>query len=334
MIAETSAEEVVLPGLSAGSPLSDAKLNLQKTVFPLGFPVEIFSNSVEVLDAAADSWGHSTGRVSNPACRLHVRVSRSDRPTNPQPPTYRSQEGFLAIVADAENFAMCDLGKGFAFICLTSTAIKDRAFVRYFFLEAAVMCLLSALRVTAVHAACVEFAGRGFLFCGKSGAGKSSLAFACARSGWTYISDDASYVVQNRSDRLVLGNSRQIRFRPSASALFPELERIGITPRAAGKPSIEVPISSLRNDISTATESKIDYVISLNRDSFGTPELVSVSKDAVREKLEFALFGTPEMQVNQATTLDHLLGAKVFELRYRDLNWAKTRLESLAQERQ
>jgi hypothetical protein len=44
------------------------------------------------------------------------------------------------------------------------------------------------------------------------------------------------------------------------------------------------------------------------------------------------LYGLPETRAAQFAAIDRLLTAEVFELRYRDLDWAVQRLESLARE--
>jgi hypothetical protein len=265
---------------------------------------------------------------------LEVGVSHETSGAFPNPPVCRSQDNLLALISDADNFAICDLDKAFAFSWLTPVTARNKNFIRYFFLDAVAMCLLSSSYVTAIHAACVRRAEYGFLLCGDSGAGKSSLAFACARAGWTYVSDDASYILQKTSDRIVVGNHRQIRFRPSASSLFPELEGIGITPRAAGKPSIEVPIESLKTDIVTSTSAKIDYVVFLNRQESSTQELIPFANDSARLKLLHSLYGTLEVQELQASALDSLLGStNIYELRYHDLHWAVSRLEALVTEK-
>jgi hypothetical protein len=169
------------------------------------------------------------------------------------------------------------------------------------------------------------------LLCGDSGAGKSSLSYACARAGWTYVSDDASSLLNHGLDRLVTGNCHQVRFRPSAAELFPEIRGLEITPRAAGKPSIELPTAFFPEMICAPT-AQVDFLVFLNRRAPGPPELVSYSKDAARHFMRQVLFGSAESLARQYAALERLLTAEVLELRYSDLNWAVQRLETLARE--
>src|SRR4029077_5099751 len=111
--------------------------------------------------------------------------------------------------------------------------------------------LLKSLYLTPLHAAFVSLAGRGVLLCGDAGAGKSSLAFACARSCWTFLSDDSGCLIRSGSDRLVVGNPYQMRFREAGIDLFPELRNRRATPRPTGELAIEIDTASMP-EITTA----------------------------------------------------------------------------------
>jgi hypothetical protein len=173
--------------------------------------------------------------------------------------------------------------------------------------------------------------GRGVLLCGDSGAGKSSLSYACARAGWTYVSDDSSYLINDSSDRLVTGNCHQVRFRPSAAELFPEVEGLEITPRAMGKPSIEIPIASIPH-LTAAQTARVDFMIFLNRSANGSPGLRPYRKEVARYFARQVLYGSPKSQAVQHQTIERLLTAEILELRYTDLDWAVDRLQRLLSE--
>ena len=130
----------------------------------------------------------------------------------------------MTAISDAENFAICDYTRNLAVCRLTENVAKRRPFVAYYYLKALVNYAFAQLYLTPVHAACVAWNGRGVLLCGESGAGKTTLAYACARKGWTYISDNESWLVRAAAGNLLVGDSRKIRFRPDAPTLFPELE--------------------------------------------------------------------------------------------------------------
>ena len=88
------------------------------------------------------------------------------------------------MVADADNFGVADFDNGRTRMVVSTAAVRYPLYLRQFFLECAAGGHIATLHVTPVHAGCVVLEGRGVLLCGDSGAGKSSLSYACARAGW------------------------------------------------------------------------------------------------------------------------------------------------------
>ena len=311
----------------------NVSLPLQETFHPLGFSLKIVTNSEEVLTAARVSWGHSQQRFHHPTIELRVNVEMNGSVTCPEAPKYRSQEHLLSIVADEQNYATCDLANGFAFAWITPGVIKNQLYLRYHFLEGIVLSLLACSYTVSLHAACIELNGCGILLCGDSGAGKTSLAFACARAGWTYVSDDACYLLRGQSDRFVIGNSHQVRFRPSAAELFPELKGYSITPRMAGKPSIEVSTDSFSDGLNTAFGARIEHVVFLNRQDTGSQELTLYPRDSALKKMNYTPYAVKGAEKSHTAAIENLLEACVLELRYHKLDWAVRRLEALVNEK-
>jgi hypothetical protein len=309
--------------------LCKVELPLRTIFYPLGFPFEIITNSLGVLDAAGQSWNHMKQRDDGPVLQLRIGVTPHGSGKCPPAPVVRGQGHLLSIVADAHNQAVCDLQAGSAFGWLTLDALDHPTYARYHFIEAVALILISSCYATPVHAACVSRYGRGMLLCGESGAGKSTLAYACARSGWTFTSDDACYLNHHSNELRVVGNSHQFRFRPSARSLFPELQGRGITPRAEGKPSIEIPSDELPG-IVTSDQALVHNVILLNRVPSVQAELRSLPREAGRRYFEQFFHLPGKAQELQAEALRTLSTVDVYELRYQDLQQAVACLDLLA----
>ena len=305
------------------------RLHYEAMYFPLGYPVRVLSNSPEVLAAAEQSWNpfHPVFHREPLEVLLDVKPDAGSDHTLPPAPTHMLKGSLALEVADVNNYIIADLKKGRAFGRVTETTARSSKYLRYHFLEAATFCMLAALRVAGIHAACVRVRGKGVLLCGDSGDGKSTLAFAGARTGWTYVTDDASYIPLDRGDRLVVGNCNQVRFRPSAAALFPELAGRPITPRAAGKPSIEVRMTEWPH-IATASATFVDHVVFLNRKCVDTEDLIPLRPSAVWPWFKQHLLSTESLPAQEAA-VSRLLGAGVSELRYRDSGWAIERINQL-----
>lgn len=301
--------------------------------FPLGFPIRILSNSTAVIRAADRSWKYFHRMFDHESLELRVAVKTGRRTGRvPQAPIHSQNDHLMIHFADAENYFVADLARGQAMCWVTEDTLDSTLYFRYHMLEAAALCMITTLRAVAVHGACVIARNKGILLCGDSGAGKSTLAYAGARAGWTYVTDDASYALLDRREPLVVGNCHQVRFRPSAAELFPEIRGYAITPRAAGKPSIEARTSQLPA-IRTTPVATIDQVIVLNRTDHADQELISLPKAKVLPWFIQYVMATSSSRETQEAAIARLLeSGGVFELRYHDLNWAIERINLLAED--
>lgn len=319
---------------TAGAALNDPLLQcfdlpLEKMLYPLGFPLELATNSGEVICAAQESWGSYSQVFSREPVRLRIAVAGGDPSAPPAPPAYRAREHLFTIVAGAENFATCDLRGGFGFAWLTEGAVADRGYARFYFLEGMAYSIITSLHLTALHAACVCLEDSGVLLCGASGAGKTSLAWACARHGFTFVSDDATSLVRGSPGRTVVGQPSQLRFRDSAGELFPEFRGLAARQGSHGRPSIEIRTHRFPA-IRTASSCRVDHLVFLKRVGEERPRLVPIPKAEARARLEAELpVLDPWSYERQIASLDELLDAGAYELNYGELPAAVDVLEAL-----
>ena len=310
--------------------LSDMELPLHQTFYPLGFAVEIMTNDPDVLVAANESFGHRRLCRGSVALQVRIGISEADSSKCPPEPTRREYNHLYSLVADGENQALLDLRTCANFVWLNKAALNHRLYFRYNFLEKVVYLLLGASVVTDIHAACVSKNGKGVLLCGDSGAGKTTLAYACARAGWTYTSDDTCYLINDAESPRVIGHSHRVRFRPEAKALFSELESRKVTPRMEGKPSIEVQFSDLPGlHISTSPEITVHAVVYLNRDSSENARLRALPAGTATLRFGRELFSAGEIREKHEARLQILSGVPSYELHYRELQDAMRELDRL-----
>jgi len=322
-------ESMTKPTPSNDPLLSNFELPLGETFYPFGFAVEFATNSSEILLAARESLAMFRPRFPEPAARFQLAVCETGSAQCPPEPIFRGREHLAVFIADPENFVMCDFKQGLAFGWLSPGCVMDRDYLRYHFLEGTALSLVESLYLTPLHAACVVGGEHGVLLCGDSGAGKSSLAFACARAGWTFVSDDASELIRNRAERVVVGNPSQMRFRASAPRLFPELSHLPSHPRLNGKMAIEVKTATLPW-IKTADHASIEHVVFLDRRDTGPASVSPYSREeALRWMEQYVCWGDKQTRDAQRAALLRLLTANLVRLRYSDLAGAVKTLGAL-----
>ena len=309
--------------------LCDMELPHRCIFYPLGYPVEILTNDTAVFEAANESFGHRRPTRAFAKLQVRIGVSCGSAFSCPPEPTRREYNHLYSLVADVNNQALLDLRSGINFTWVTSAALNNRLYFRYNFLEKAVYLLLGASVVTDLHAACVSKDGKGFLLIGDSGAGKSTLAYACARAGWTYTSDDTSYFINDSKTPRVIGHSHRARFRPSAKALFPELESFALTPRMEGKPSIEVPISELPVE-NTATEANVNFIVYLNRYPSAAGRLIPLPSGTATQRACRELYSAGEIRAKHENILQALYDVPTYELQYCDIDQGIDALDLLS----
>src|SRR6202050_2652695 len=122
--------------------LCDMDLPFRRTFYPLGFAVEIVTNHPDVLEAANDSFGHRRLRHGGATLEVRIGISEGGDPECPPEPTRREYNHLYSLVADAENQAMLDLKTHTSFVWLNTSALRNKLYFRYNFLEKVVYLLL------------------------------------------------------------------------------------------------------------------------------------------------------------------------------------------------
>jgi hypothetical protein len=302
------------------------RLPLTGTFYPLGFRLDIATNSSDVIEAARESWAAQSPEFEDDPLTMRVVVE----PGGPlsQDATHSKQGHLYSIVSDSHNFAHVDLDTNFAFVRITQATASDHSWLRWFFIESLAYMMLCQRHVVMVHAGCVARNGSGVLLCGPSTAGKSTLSYACARAGWTWIADDCTCLLPDSADRTAIGRSRQARFRLDAPQLFPELEGYIARARPTGKIGIEVPLNELPH-IRTAARTPIGALTFLER-APGPPALRRISPE---EALDLILADMPcyggDVDVLHERTVRQLIEVPAYRLNYQSVQDGVTLLAQI-----
>lgn len=84
------------------------------------------------------------------------------------------------------------------------------------------MCLLKR-NIFCVHAAALSKDGKGFLFPGRSGSGKTTISISLVQSGYKFLSDDYPLIKDDNSHFEILAFPQRLKVRNDTLKQFPEL---------------------------------------------------------------------------------------------------------------
>ena len=320
------------PVTSITAPVFDpfgygVEMSLETVVNALGFPVRVITNSEDVITATKQSWSGFPRLFTDYTLEFRIVVSGNELAERPAGIVRGAQKHLMTAISDADNYAVCDLDKGFAFFWLAPATVRDKDFFRRYYLNNLIEVMLWHSHLTMIHAACVARNGRAVLLCGESGAGKSCLSFSCARRGWTFIGDDGASLVRRSKPPMVVGGPRDVHFRPTALEILPELEGKLVPLNASGKLGLQM-LTNAFPEIQRSVHASPCAVVFLNRPAGGRARLIPMPAEEALSRLDADL---PLMEVleDQRASLRSLIEVGAFELCYQHLDDAVKALESL-----
>ncbi len=311
------------PDLPAPDPLGLSEpLPLRGRFYPLGFPLDLRTNSEDILKAACDSWGEFAAAFDAPRIELRVLIGREERALGSASwgePVFRAQKELLAVILDSGNFAMVDMERCFGFACLDPGMGRNHLYTSFYFLDPMAYTCLSHRHLTPIHAACVARNGNGVLLLGGPGCGKSSLAFACARAGLTFIADDATWVVRGSTEPTLIGKHQRMRFKQDAIELIPALAGLPRIPSVIGKHSFEIRTADVPG-LMTASCCRPWKSIFLERRKSGPAEMLPLGPAEMWKRLNGSRTMTEDrVWREQEASLEPVTRAGGLVLRYSDL---------------
>ncbi len=220
----------------------------QRATFPLlGVPLELRSNSAAVIAAAERAFGGWRGlapELIEPSAPCVVNlivhpVEDSAPPANGAPPFIQRIHSNCFLASDGANLLTAQYDQGWALGFIAPELLAHEARLRYSVLELLALLLVTQHDRVPVHTGAVVHNGLAILLAGRSTAGKSTLCYACLRTGFGLLAEDVVYVSRRNGMRL-WGVPWQIHLLPDAVRFFPELADVPAEIQANGKLKLAV----------------------------------------------------------------------------------------------
>jgi hypothetical protein len=279
----------------------------------MGEPLLFQTNHPLLLESADESFGRFPPCPASAAHPLVVRLFVRELP-EPEAsiahklPIYHNQEALFHIQVGEHNFAIVDLGAGFAFGVITPAMLHDRAFVRVTFVEAMSLSMLSIARnFSNLHAACVVKNSLSIILQGPNNTGKSTLAYACARRGYQVLTEDVVHVKVRPQGAELWGAPWKLHLLVDAQRFFPELSHLKPALQINGEWKLEVDLETMFPQ-STLMQAMPGIVILLARGSGGHTRFEPISREEAMRNSEiiwpWKIGWTDELERGSQSLLD------------------------------
>jgi hypothetical protein len=226
-------------------------LPYQTTLPVLGVNVALRSNARELIDAFEETlgpWRALEGRldlISTEQVRGALVLSDDREGEGPEPPvSYRISRPDRLVISTPGSLAVSDAARREFTGSVTRELLSSGAHFRGKVLEAMVLAVVTWLDRQPLHASAVVRGGTALLLAGPSGTGKSTLAYAAARTGLAVLSEDTVFI-QLEPRLRVWGVPHTVHLPPDARRYFPELAGEPTRVLATGKQKVALRLAEL-----------------------------------------------------------------------------------------
>jgi hypothetical protein len=221
-----------------------------------------------------------------------------------QEPHFRGLRHVVTASFGAGNIFIFDVLRRTLSASISRAAAKDFRFWREKLIPISLGVLGAAMGLVPMHCACLEWSGDGLLIAGSSGAGKSTLSVALSQIGFSYVSDDWTYMSRLHSSLVAFGTSAPVKLLPDATNHFPNLTSYRPQKSMNGELAYEVDIAAaFKVRVEKACEPQ--WLIFLERMPHSGVEFASVASSRARSYLESSVERLPA-ELHEASAMRDL----------------------------
>jgi hypothetical protein len=294
-----------------------AKTPLLEHFLMAGVNGVIATNSESILAAARACFGRHQCAPCDP--RLHLRLWVDSRGCTQPPwpkPFFRGLDHLVFAGFDSQNSILIDLRSCRA-IGRFSPAMGGHQVTWKTLVFPVLISIMSAtVGITELHCGCVARGGKGLLLVGRSGAGKSTLSLALAQGGFTYLTDDRTFLSRWEGRLAAWGLPTQLKLRLDALDWFPELKDLRQTTVKSGERAMWLDPSPALG-IQRIQRCEPVGLVFLERQECAPCGLSAVAADHAGRQLEADLMAeAPEAAAGQRAMIADLVKLPCWRLTY------------------
>ncbi len=283
---------------------------------PMDFSLQVVSNSPAIIEAAKTSFGRfgSAGQVDRPDFTFHLfEHALNNGP--PGEPVFRMEGPLMYQSAGRDSTLAADLARGAAFGYFSAATLANPSYFRWHFLELAFFLMLEFKGLMGVHGAALAKNGRAVLLRARSGGGKTTLAYAGARSRFSALAEDVVWLDTAR--HRWWGAPWSFHLLPDARQLFPELAAYQPVLQTNGEMKLEVNLEQIRPGSTTPWASPGPVVL-VERVPNVQSRLARLDPAQARPLWDAARTGLEMKLPHHPPYVENLFNGEVYRLYYGD----------------
>jgi len=202
---------------------------------------EVSTNSEEILEILRDVFQSSENNRSPAELEVFFHVDFAlPAPIRQTFPHFRALEHLYYGTFGSGDSMLVDQFNRRVVGSFSLATVGDASYWKRVILPCLLGITSSCVGITPVHCACVERNQLGLLIHGESGTGKSTLALSLSLKGFSYVSDDCTYISHSGNRMRSWGSSAPLKLLPEAKAYFPLLANVVPSRSLNGELAFEV----------------------------------------------------------------------------------------------
>src|SRR5579862_1055650 len=222
-------------------PRTALELPLKARFIVTGAVWEVSTNSEKILEILRDAFQSSENNRSPAELEVFFHVDFAlPAPIRQTFPHFRALEHLYYGTFGSGDSMLVDQFNRRAVGSFSLATVGDAGYWKRVILPCLLGITSSCVGITPVHCACVERNQLGLLIHGESGTGKSTLALSLSLKGFSYVSDDCTYISHSRNRMRSWGSSAPLKLLPEAKAYFPLLANVVPSRSLNGELAFEV----------------------------------------------------------------------------------------------